>query len=203
MEAARLFLAGFLILILPIVIVFWIFIHAIAARARDGLSPAVVYSLAGVLIITCGAVTWVNLDFLLGRNLGMSWVLFLIGAGIYIYSHAMAMPIRKHLTLRTFAGIPEVAGEDVELLDQGPYSVVRHPRYLMVVVGVVGWAMMANYAGAYIVSLLSIFGLFAVMFMEERDLVERFGSEYVAYQKRVPQIMPKSGTFKRYFETPQ
>lgn len=203
MDSFRLFLAEFLIVILPVVIVFWLFIHAIANRARAGMSTRLVYLLAGTLILICLVVVRINIEFLSGVDLGFSWLLFVVGAVIYLFSHIMAMPIRKHLTLRTFAGIPEVAGEDVELLEDGPYSVVRHPRYLMVIVGVIGWAMMANYSGAYVVSLLSLGGLYLVMWMEERDLVARFGQDYKAYQTRVPQIIPRPGTFKRYFEAPK
>lgn len=200
MESFRVALTIFLIIILPVVIVFWLFIHAIASRARAGMSPRVVYSIAGVLILICITVTRLNLGFLIGHDLGFSWILFVTGAVIYVFSHIMAVPIRKHLSFRTFAGIPEVAGEATDLLDKGPYGVVRHPRYLMVVVGVVGWALMANFSGAYAVSLLSIFGLIAVMVMEEHDLVTRFGADYVNYQNRVPRIIPKPGTMSRYFE---
>ena len=54
---------------------------------------------------------------------------------------------------------------------------VRHPRYLMVAIGVVGWTLMAQYTGVYAIGLASLAGLVLIVRLEERDLVARFGPQ--------------------------
>ena len=77
------------------------------------------------------------------------------------------------------------------MLTDGPYAIVRHPRYLMVLVGIVGWALMANFSSAYVTSGACIICMLAVVALEERELRNRFGDAYITYSNQVPQIIPK------------
>ncbi len=77
-----------------------------------------------------------------------------------------------------------------QLLQEGIYGVIRHPRYLSVILGTIGMALIVDYLGAYIVVLVSLVGLWLVIILEERELASRFGSAYAAYRSRVPALMP-------------
>ena len=77
-----------------------------------------------------------------------------------------------------------------QLIESGPYRLVRHPRYLMVTIGIIGWALVCNYLGTYLVSAASIGGLWLIIAIEERELVNRFGARYRDYQARVPRLVP-------------
>jgi len=74
------------------------------------------------------------------------------------------------------------------------------PRYLMVAIGIAGWCLMSNYSGGYLIGLLSIAGLFLIVWLEEKDLVIRFGEEYQTYQKEVPQLIPTLNGIKRFWD---
>lgn len=82
------------------------------------------------------------------------------------------------------------------LLTDGMYARVRHPRYVSVFVGTVGWSLMANHGASYAVTAALIPLTLGLVHMEEKELVERFGDAYRAYQARVPALIPRLGSGK-------
>ena len=78
-----------------------------------------------------------------------------------------------------------------QLLTEGPYAIVRHPRYIEFALGSFGYAAIANYLGAWIVALLAPPLLHLVVLMEERELTQRFGDEYRESVARVPRYLPR------------
>ena len=85
----------------------------------------------------------------------------------------------------------EIAGRaESTLLTQGPYAVIRHPRYVEVLLATFAYAFFANYVGVYAVALATIPALHLVVILEERELADRFGSEWVEYAQRVPRYVP-------------
>jgi hypothetical protein len=77
------------------------------------------------------------------------------------------------------------------LLTEGMYARMRHPRYVSVFVATVGWSLMANHGAAYAVTAALIPLILVLVHLEERELVERFGDAYRAYQARVPALLPR------------
>jgi protein-S-isoprenylcysteine O-methyltransferase Ste14 len=198
MDEFRYFLGLVLILIMPVVITFWVVIHGGSKQWRKR-SPEMAYSFAGFFILVVILLAWSYRISLLGADLGFNLLLFVMGTLIYIASFVLWKPVKKHLDFKTFAGVPEVTDQKIELIQDGPFAIVRHPRYLMVAIGVAGWCLMSNYAGAYLIGLLSIAGLFLIVWLEERDLVMRFGDEYRAYQKKAPQLIPTISGMKKFW----
>lgn len=110
--------------------------------------------------------------------------LVLIAFGVVAALWAMA-----HLKLGM---LPRIDPALDSLVTSGPYAFVRHPAYLAFAVGITGIALYQQ----------SLFGLIAVAVvfvpseiwrssLEERELVKRFGSEYIEYQTRVPFLLPR------------
>ncbi|MEO0328214.1 MAG: isoprenylcysteine carboxylmethyltransferase family protein [Pseudomonadota bacterium] len=198
MEEFRYVLALVIIVIMPLVIAFWVVIHGGSDywRMHD---PKRAYGVAGILVSVLCAVTLFYRKILVGADLGTNWALLLLGAMLYLASWLLWRPVKRYLDFRTFAGVPEVMNSKIELIREGPFAIVRHPRYLMVAIGVVGWCMMSNFAGAYFIGGLSIFGLMMVIRLEERDLVKRFDAQYRDYQTQVPAFIPTWSGVKRFF----
>jgi protein-S-isoprenylcysteine O-methyltransferase Ste14 len=73
----------------------------------------------------------------------------------------------------------------------GPYRYVRHPFYLAFAVGAAGGGLvMANWF--ILLAGLVPFGFVVVRIrIEEAKLVERFGSEYADYMRRVGRFLPR------------
>jgi protein-S-isoprenylcysteine O-methyltransferase Ste14 len=90
-------------------------------------------------------------------------------------------------------GVPEIAPErpDNRLLTDGIYGRIRHPRYVAVMLGTFAVAFFTNYLVVYVIALLCVPALYLVVLLEERELRERFGDEFVRYAERVPRFLPK------------
>jgi protein-S-isoprenylcysteine O-methyltransferase Ste14 len=89
-----------------------------------------------------------------------------------------------------------VARRDSYFVDYGPYSLVRNPMY----VGVLMLGLSLGLAlGTWLVPLATIV-LFALLALrtrtEERYLIERFGEQYRDYMTRVARFIPKWRSFR-------
>ena len=82
------------------------------------------------------------------------------------------------------------------IIEDGPYSICRHPLYLSSTVGALGFGLMLGS-----VVLMAVIG--GVIFLilsttaarEETFLREKFGPAYDAYAARVPRILPRPALF--------
>jgi len=192
MDTVRYVLGVMLIIGLPPAIVFWILIHPLVGFWRR-IGPGVAYSALTAVCVFLGVFIFNRRDALLGDDLGTSRVLIFVGAVLYALSAWISVLTRRQLSLRAFAGVPELSGPGGGgvLLREGVYGVVRHPRYLSVIIGTAGFAMFVNYVGGYLMVLGSIPALFLVIFLEERELAVRFGAAYEEYRSRVPAMVPR------------
>ena len=137
--------------------------------------------------------SYVVISPILGRDLGTLWPLIVAGSLLYLLSASLEVRIRRHLPLSTFVGIPELSGRaDADaLVRKGIYAHVRHPRYLAVLLGTTGWALVVNFAGLYILMACLAAALYGVIILEERELLERFGPAYEEYRRGVPRLIPR------------
>ena len=82
------------------------------------------------------------------------------------------------------------------LVVKGPYQWVRHPQYMAVVVGIIGWALLRG--GLYSILLSPISYLlfrFEAYLEESRVLEPKFGDEFRRFKEQVPTaILGRIGT---------
>jgi protein-S-isoprenylcysteine O-methyltransferase Ste14 len=132
---------------------------------------------------------------LLAVEYGTNKALLPLAALIYLVSVFIEVRCRKHLKLKILVGVPELApdGRGGELITQGIYGRIRHPRYMAVWLGTVAVALFANYLAVYVLALVLVPALYLVVVLEERELRERFGEDYVTYSQRVPRFIPWRG----------
>jgi protein-S-isoprenylcysteine O-methyltransferase Ste14 len=81
-----------------------------------------------------------------------------------------------------------------EIIDRGPYRIVRHPVYLGIAIHFVG-ACLAT--GNLLLIAGTVLGTFPALYLraaiEERLLRESLGTAYDAYARRVPMLVPGVG----------
>jgi protein-S-isoprenylcysteine O-methyltransferase Ste14 len=81
--------------------------------------------------------------------------------------------------------------KNFELIEDGPYSVVRHPLYVFSIIGAFG---VGAQAGGFTVALVAGFLTWAVFLrmsqIEESNMIEIFGPRYFDYVMRVPRFLP-------------
>ena len=79
-----------------------------------------------------------------------------------------------------------------KLLTTGPFRYCRNPMTLGTILAYGGLTIAAGTpAGLTIVILLASLLLLYLKLVEEKELAERFGDEYLAYKREVPFILPR------------
>jgi len=85
-----------------------------------------------------------------------------------------------------------------ELITRGPYNIVRHPIYtglfgLMIATGLA----LSSVWAVLIAAVIYLLGSLVRIRSEEKLLLEHFGDQYAAYQRRVPAFIPSLGLGSR------
>jgi protein-S-isoprenylcysteine O-methyltransferase Ste14 len=81
--------------------------------------------------------------------------------------------------------------EDHELVQSGPFAVMRHPIYTAITLQLIGCAVALGHPGRLIVALpLYALGTWLRISVEERLLHTMFGERYDAYAHRVKRFVP-------------
>jgi protein-S-isoprenylcysteine O-methyltransferase Ste14 len=87
--------------------------------------------------------------------------------------------------------------KNYELIDIGPYSVVRNPLYLFSFLAVTGVALTTGMLTvAVLVMLLFVAYYRTVVGREEAALLEAYGRPYAVYLARVPRWWPRPGLWR-------
>ena len=192
-DDVRYVLAVLSVITLPPGLLFWFVIHP-WARSWRKLGPIRTYVIVVPVLAGFGVLLFRFRGRLLGADLGMNWGLIAIGAVLYGVSNWIAFQHWRHLSIATMIGIPELLPTEQrnsELLREGIYRVVRHPRYLSAGLAVIAVALFVDYVGVYFLIFL-LFPLgYSMLVLEERELLDRFGEEYRQYQSEVPQLLPR------------
>jgi protein-S-isoprenylcysteine O-methyltransferase Ste14 len=82
--------------------------------------------------------------------------------------------------------------EESHLVNHKIYDILRHPAYAAVLFIAFGLALLNGSWVALACALILAFGLWGwVHLVEEKELIQRFGSGYVDYRKRVPAFWPR------------
>jgi protein-S-isoprenylcysteine O-methyltransferase len=143
------------------------------------------------------------------------WLVILVGvvAGIYLakYCPAAALPdARKFafagvalfvaglflrwwaiITLGRFFTVDVTIEKDHELVERGPFRMVRHPSYTGVLMAFMGFALSLGNWAALLVILLPITAAFVHRMNVEEDALSRaFGLKYTDYMQRTKRLVP-------------
>jgi len=110
--------------------------------------------------------------------------------GVILFAAGGALRIWPVFVLgRRFSGLVAIQPGH-QLVTGGVYSVIRHPSYLGLLVGSLGWALAFRSGVGVLLTALLVPPLLARMNAEERLLRAQFGSEYDAYRARTSRLIP-------------
>lgn len=95
------------------------------------------------------------------------------------------------------------ARKEGRLATTGLYALVRHPQYAGLFLGLFGEGVV-HWPTLFSVALFPVIVLAYVLLArrEERQMLERYGEEYLAYRRRVPMFVPRVGQWGRLLERP-
>jgi protein-S-isoprenylcysteine O-methyltransferase Ste14 len=91
--------------------------------------------------------------------------------------------------------------EESKIQDFEIYSVLRHPAYKGVaLISMAGFIYnFSLFSLLYLLIFLSGFSIF-ILFVEEKELIQRFGDSYKKYRNSVPAIFVRPKNWKKYFK---
>jgi protein-S-isoprenylcysteine O-methyltransferase Ste14 len=195
MDAARYYVALFIVAFSPGVFLYWFSIHPFIGFWRR-LGPKLTLAIHYLLMLALAAGVFLIRKPVLSIEFGTQPVLIAAAAAILVFASVLRVQISKQLRTKTLMGLPELAPSNYEnrLLTKGIYSRVRHPRYVELLLAFLAYALFANYLAMYVVVLLGVVWAFLVVRVEEKELRERFGEEYERYCQRVPRFLPNFST---------
>ncbi len=80
--------------------------------------------------------------------------------------------------------------EGHELIERGPYRLVRHPIYTGMMAMILGTAIAFGYPGGIAAVLLAFASFWIKLREEEKLMLQQFPDQYRSYQRRVKRIIP-------------
>jgi protein-S-isoprenylcysteine O-methyltransferase Ste14 len=192
MDTARYVIAVMMVVALPPALLLWFFIHPAAAFWRK-LGAGWTYAILCPPMVALMVWAYFERRLLVGTDLGTELLVVCVGIVTFGVSVWIGVKRGRLLTFATLVGVPEVSrdGAPGKLLTEGIYGRIRHPRYAEVATGVLAYAIFANYTGLYALAVLTFPVLWLIVVLEERELRQRFGDEYVEYCERVPRFFPR------------
>lgn len=121
----------------------------------------------------------------------LGWLLVLAATFMISHFHLFGLrQVREHLRGEELS--------DPEFQVKGLYRIVRHPLNFGFLLAF--WAAPEMTVGHLLFSVATTGYIFVAMYLEERDLVARFGERYRNYRAAVPQIFPtpkRGGSLER------
>ena len=92
---------------------------------------------------------------------------------------------------RNLRPAPSGALSDHQLIEKGPFAIVRHPLYLSYILISIGLSLILLNLWTLSAPLCIIAGIYPTAKAEETVLTSKFGKEYIDYKKRVGMFFPR------------
>jgi len=115
----------------------------------------------------------------------------LASASVILFVAGLILRWWAIITLGRFFTVDVTIEKDHELVERGPFRLVRHPSYTGVLLAFVGLALSLRNWAALLVILVPIGVAFIHrMNVEENALSQALGSRYAEYMKRTKRLVP-------------
>jgi protein-S-isoprenylcysteine O-methyltransferase Ste14 len=187
--------AQLIVIFYPGVFVYWMIVHNNVSRLRTWGTRAF------WVAVPAWVVTSVPLLFFRRNIFSVRWdfpdwvegVLAVVGIFAIVLAAALLLQAGQQIPFRTLVGFPEIAPETNRqpILSSGIYSRTRNPVYLAHWLVVFSAAALTNFAANWIGFALDCAVLPLLIHGEERELLTRYGDEFVSYMRRVPRFFPR------------
>ena len=111
--------------------------------------------------------------------------------GVAIDVIGIAVAIWARLTLgNNWAGLIMSVKEDHELVQAGPYAIVRHPIYTGFLLAIFGTALTIGTIASYVGFAAGALAFVIRIDVEERLMAEQFGDSHDIYRRRTKKLIP-------------
>lgn len=116
---------------------------------------------------------------------------FLFPLGLILMSIGILVRLWAVLSLGKFFTMKVTIFSNHQIIEEGPYRLVRHPSYLGAFITAVGFGL----ASGYLIVLVSFISILILalgyrIFVEEKALKEKFGDDWIRYSAQTYRIIP-------------
>jgi len=122
------------------------------------------------------------------RFLPQGYLFFWIGFFITAVGLYFSVWARKHLGKNWSQAV--TIKDDHQLINDGPYALVRHPIYTGLIFGFIGTSIAVGELRGLISDILVFAVLLYKLRLEEKWLLEQFGESYKIYSQKVSALIP-------------
>ncbi len=141
-----------------------------------------------VILLSIAAGLWVTFHWPGARVAHESAV---ADAGVGLFVAGLLLRWWAIITLGRFFTVDVTIEKDHEVVERGPFRLVRHPSYSGVLLAFIGFALTLGNWAALLIVLLPIFVAFTYrMKVEEEALAAALGSRYTDYMRRTKRLVP-------------
>ena len=141
-----------------------------------------------VIAVSVTAGIFVTLNF---RAAALPYGQIFAIAGVVLFAAGLLLRWWAIITLGRFFTVDVTIQKDHELVERGPFRIVRHPSYTGVLLAFVGFALSLRNWAALLVILLPIGAAFIRRMNVEEDALSRaLGPRYAEYMKRTKRLVP-------------
>ena len=143
-----------------------------------------------LLYISIGVLLWRPIPLEISPAMRMS----LIISGLVVYLPGIALYLWGFQSLGSLFGVSTIESAQLyqqhQIVESGPYSFVRHPMYLGVMLAAIG-ALLIFHTWAMVLFTPSAFIMILRARREEQLLAREFGASWAEYCRHVPPWMPR------------
>lgn len=166
---------------------FWIYWLAMSVGVKPGQSRWARFAGSRVAIIII-VLLLVRLRVLKGHTAVTNdpW-LEAIGLAVFVLGLALAVWARIYLGRNW--GVPMSRKQDPELVTSGPYSLVRHPIYSGIILGLIGSAVAISLYWLVAVVLIGAYFIYSAT-VEEHNMAQLFPDKYPRYKSSTKMLIP-------------
>lgn len=112
------------------------------------------------------------------------------GLALLIFEIWVFWLVKRDLGLARLAGKFELSGGG-EMISQGIYARLRHPRYVGSFLAILGACLLAGKPAMWLAAVAWLILILIAIAFEEHELHARFGRAYEEYRRRVPRFLPR------------
>lgn len=136
-----------------------------------------------------GVIASIIVASLMSSNGEMPEGVYIVGVGVMIIGIIVRQWSIAVLGCYFSGSVGIQEGQDV--IDKGPYGLIRHPAYTGTIVTVLGYAVIqGSILGIFLVILICAVVYNYRINIEEKLLVSELGDSYLSYMKRTKKIIP-------------
>src|SRR5436305_1957623 len=141
-----------------------------------------------VIMISIGAGVFIAQNWRAGA---LPYGLAFAVAGVVLFAAGLIIRWWAIVTLGRFFTVDVTIEKDHELVERGPFRLVRHPSYTGVLLAFVGFALsLANWAALLVILLPITVAFIHRMNVEESALSGALGPQYTDYMRRTKRLIP-------------